>query len=211
MSRHLKGTFSACVILAVVLFPAWSASGALIDIGNVFLDPNKAGQKRMFLIDGTEQVRGLDFYAQVGDGGPGSPDGGTVGPKMSAVSLENGIFFGNNQGQFTLILGGGLPQLQAYGINTNTGTVLADGIIVEITFDTTGFSSGEWDLLFTGTEEGDTELYAAQGAPAINLTINNGKLTVVPEPSTLVLGSIGLLGIAAISAARRRRVGSAAA
>jgi hypothetical protein len=65
-------------------------------------------------------------------------------------------------------------------ISTNTGTVAANGLIATLTVDTSGFNigSGPFSLKLSGTPDGDSDF-----AP-IPVTITNGQLRIIPEPST---------------------------
>ena len=64
------------------------------------------------------------------------------------MSLQTGIFAGNNLGQVDLLsgLGGSAPQLVAFDILTNTGTVAADGTLAELNGNAPGFNGGTWSL-----------------------------------------------------------------
>ena len=64
-----------------------------------------------------------------------------------------------------------------------------------VTFDTTGFSTGRWDFLLTGTRGGNSTELLSPTAESLPLTITNGELVIVPEPSVtvLVLAGLGLI------------------
>ena len=83
------------------------------------------------------------------------------------------------------------PQLAAFGILTNTGTVAADGTLAKLIVDTTGFTGGTWSLNLR-SPAGDTTLLNAAGAP-INLLIEPGLITVIPEPANIVLAITALI------------------
>ena len=75
-------------------------------------------------------------------------------------------------------------------ISTQEVFVPADGVLVVLTIDTTGFQAGTWDLLLSGILGGHDTDFA--GVPA---NIINGTITVVPEPGTLSLLAAFALGL----------------
>ena len=209
MSNLPKKLLGACVLWAVLFVLPWTACGALIEVGQIDLLPNLPGQVRTLQISGVDQIAGMDFFAQVGDGGPElvvfDLPAGTDGPAMTDVDLESGIFLGNNTGQTDMLasLGGSIPQLVGFGISTTSGTVASLGDLVTFTFDTTGFTAGTWDFALKGTLAGDTTLYNAN-AGVIPLEVTPGLLKIVPEPASLLLVLCGL-GIGGVVWFRRRR------
>ena len=163
--------------LALCTFSINVAAGRLthaatIRIGNHSLLPNTANQMLLIAVAGGEQIAGSDF-ALIGDGGPESVrfglPAGTPAPRFvnpaADVSLQTGIFAGNNLGQVDLLsgLGGSAPQLVAFGVLTNTGTVAADGTLAELNVDTTGFNGGTWSLNLR-SPAGNTTLLNAAGS-----------------------------------------------
>ena len=188
--------------LLSVTLSAGVVSGATLDLGTIELQPNEAGQ-RVALPDVVglgEQVAGVNFSIQVADGGP-EAGGSIVGPKITAVDIVGAgtIFHGNNNGQS----GGGSLKPQIFeAVTTTSGgtTVEAHGTLAFVTFDTTGFNSGMFDLLMSMTRNGPTELLDTR--PANVLTVQDGMLLIVPEPSSVALGLLALIGF--LRFARRR-------
>ena len=131
-------------------------SGVLprITVGTHEFLPNMPNQTVQIHVTGGRPIEGLNFNAQIGDGGPAV--GGTAGPVITAVDLETGIFAGNNDGQVDL---GSIPQLAMYSITTSSGSVVADGLLATLTIDTTGFDIGEgpWVLALGNTLNGSTD------------------------------------------------------
>jgi hypothetical protein len=192
-----------------MVVPSLAAKGAVINVGIIELMPNQAGQWKDIWVEGGESVYALEFLAQVGQG--------SSGPKISNVDLLSGIFDGNNVGQDSLDLDlpdGMLPDY-VVGFTTQqediSRVVLANGILARVQFNTIGmFASPEsWDFLLTGVAAGatgagrNTALFD-DGQQEISLTITNGSLRIVPEPSSLLLALSGLGLASAVYAARRR-------
>jgi len=156
----------------------------LIVAGHHTLLPNQAGQEIEVLISGGHAVEGMNFYIQVGDGGPEAVDLGLIdppgidGPHVENVDLETGtIFESNNSGQFNPDTNETLPQLFGAFIVTNAATTTADGLLATVTIDTTGFTAGTWELRVSDTLAGDTEL------PFVGARFHNGSITIDPDPA----------------------------
>ena len=171
-------------LLAAALFTVASASGqGVINVGNYFLLPDTSGQLIELFVSGDQAVQGLNFNAQIGDGGPAA--GGTnSGPSISAVFLlEDTIFAGNNNGQHDP---GSFPQLAIRTVSTFNGTVRASGLLAKVVIDTTGFQQGTWTFALKNTLNGPTDF---AGRP---VTITDGTLSIIPEPGTSVIFLLGL-------------------
>jgi len=151
-----------------------------ISVGTHQLMPNTPNQTIELRVTGGQLVRGLNLNAQIGDGGPEL--GGTPGPAITGVDLENGtIFDGNNDGQNNLGLPGTpTPQLAMYSIIAHSADVAADGLLARLTIDTSGFHVGDgpWPLCLDDTLNGSTDF---AGSPAL---IADGSI-VVREPAGL--------------------------
>lgn len=182
-----------CVLAAVALSSMASAVAAapIINVGNHILQPDLAGQTVQIFVSGGDAVQGLNFNAQVADGGPGDAGGVIDGPNLTHADIITGtIFATNNSGE---VNPGSLPQIAIRTTTTNSGTVAAEGLLATLTVDTTGFLVGTWDLKLAGTLNGNTDF---AGVPA---AIVNGTITIVPEPHAL-----GLAGLATLGLMRRR-------
>ena len=162
----------------------------VIDVGDHLLLPNTPGQQIQIGVTSDILIEGCNLNAQIGDGGPEAS--GTPAPVITLVDLENGIFAGNNDGQWDL---GSIPQLAMYSINTNSGGVFADGLLVTLTIDTTGFTfPGSWPLQLQSTLNGSSD-FATMPAEIID-----GSITLVPEPATM-----SLIGLGGLTLLRRRK------
>jgi len=168
-----------------LLAVAWPAGAATIDVGTHILAPNTPGQKLTIFVSGGDEVQGGEFYFQVADGGPEA--GGSIdGPDITVADIfgdaSSGpltIFTLNNTGEAAP--GSLVPQFWTSGTTTASGTVSANGTLGVVTVDTTGFFSGSWELKVKDTLMGDSRF------PGVSTTVNNGRITIVPEPSTLLL------------------------
>jgi hypothetical protein len=149
---------------------------------------------------GGEQVQGTTFRVQVGTG-----DGSDGAPSMTAdigQTDPSTIFGTNNSG----INDGSIPQFIDLGTTTSAGTIAlspGDNLWGTITFDTTGLgASGPFPLIMVGTIGGDSGL--SPFLPDAGLLITNGSVTIVPEPSSVVLGLFAVAGFGAVAIRRRR-------
>jgi hypothetical protein len=204
--------------LIILLLTASLTQAASIDVGNHQLLPNTPNQKIALYVTGGDAIAAADLLIQIGDGGPERVNfppltAGTDAPGVPLpiglpnANLENptfgpdtGIFASTpNGGQFDG-LGGSIPQLIGLSILTDTGTVAANGLLATLMIDTTGFTSGTWDLMLKDTLAGNT-VFWSESANQVPLTIVNGSLTIVPEPTAIVLVLTASLGLFAL---RRR-------
>lgn len=206
----------------LTVFSLSAAKGSLaltITVDDIQLAPNTSGQVVVLSVSGGEAIGGVDFFAQVGDGGPEAVDlghpAGADAPGIANVDLTSGIFAGNNFGQGDLLVPGSVPQLIAFGVITNTGTVNATGTLAALEFDTTGFSADQaFEFRIDNTLEGSTTIYDDIGGE-LPLTINytsgdHSLITIVPEPVGWILLETGLtIFCFVLAAVRIRRKGTA--
>ena len=211
--------------MRLALLVLWAGAGAdgtaraalilSVDVGATALGPNAAGQTLDLFIDNTGdtalQAQGLTFRIQLDDG-----LGGGNAPVITLVDLVSGTPWAGHVGSvinqttqpefwdvrvLSDIFGGQYAQLDP-GSHTKLATV---------TFDTTGFTSGTWDLRladFTlNPDPGDTKYNLFGSGNEVFPTINNGMLSVVPEPVNVALGFFGgaCAGIGAWRWYRRRQ------
>ena len=122
-----------------------------IEIGDLFLRPNTANQQVPLYVHSGKHVSGANLYLQVGDGGPELSDygvaPGTAGPTITNVDLKTGTIFASVTDP--QIDQPGIPQVATTTIAISEAgqSVLADGVLATVTFDTTGFLEGTWDFL----------------------------------------------------------------
>jgi hypothetical protein len=157
--------------------------GPTIIVGNHTLLPNTAGQTIQIYVSGGQMVDGIDIDMQLGDGGPELTQlgltAGTDGPAITNIDSVTGTIFASssNAASFYSML----PQLASNytAIVSANGYVAADGLLMTVTIDTTGFTTGTWDLLLSGVlpfiEFGGGHATTFDGLP---IDITNGTITI---------------------------------
>lgn len=146
-----------------------------IVVGNHALLSNTAGQQIQLFVTGNDQVSGLNFNLQVADGGPGA-GGSILGPVITGVDLvsQPGMIFYQNS--TTVLNPGSAPRLAVRSFTTASGTVIAEGLVAIVTFDTTGIAGGTYPLKMSATVNGDSDF---AGVP---INIVNGTITLPTPP-----------------------------
>ncbi len=195
--------FKWIVVPCLVLIPMTAAPAAvIIDVGDHNLVPQTPGQQFSILVSGGDPVEGVDLLLQMGDGGSvlGGVDGSA--PRITGVTLIAGnmVFSSSNTGDVFP----DPPTDMFWQISTTTdvpaaSTVPAQGVLALVTVDTTGFRGGGVFTLKAGDIQasGGTFDSTFAGVPA---TINNGTITIVPEP-----GGVTIAGMAGLLLLRRRQ------
>ena len=201
-----KAVISGLVVLMLAAVPVFAAT---IDVGDHFLLPDTAGQTIEISItpgDPVEKVAGMNLFAQIADGGP--EVGGSVdGPVFTDADLLTGTIFGGDPLAAPIDIP--VPQVLvgAIALATSGTTIDADGLLVTLEVDTTGFNIGDgpWELKLANTLDpaGTQMLDGSVPSPqVIPVTIINGTI-YVPEPSTIVM-LLGVLAAFGLLAWRKR-------
>ena len=175
-----------------VLSAAATASAApIVDVGSHPLLGSTAGQTIQLWVTGDGNLAGLNLFVQVGDGGPelvgyGLP-AGTDGPSIAGVNLQpmGGIFTGRGAQTDS----NGIPQVVISTFDVTNGAVNANGLLVELTIDTTGFSSGSWPLMLKGVLP-----FSSLGGPYDTAGVGAGGQTVpfgITNGSIIIPGTTG--------------------
>jgi hypothetical protein len=205
MTMNTSKLFSiAAAATAALAFAGIASAAPIITVGAHNLLPNTPNQPVTISVSGGDAVQGVNFEVQVADGGPEAGaalgNGSHIdGPSIQSVDILTGTIFGpNNTGPGGA--GGVVPQFYEATTTTASSTVSANGLLATILLDTTGFTSGTFELRLANTVNGTTDF---SGVPA---TITNGSVSIVPEPGTLGLAGVG---IASGLLARRRRAARA--
>ena len=157
-----------------------------------------------------DQVTGLNLRVRLGDGmGP------MVEPtfSMTAAGGRGFEFAGTIWDELPTTMAGSVvndaPQyLQASVVfNAAAATVPAVGRIATIYIDTTGIEAGSFNLQLSMTGEiGLPTEFIQPGVGSVeplSVTIFDGKLNVVPEPTCAMLAVMGVLGLLQFRRVRR--------
>ncbi len=203
--------FTALAVLSCAL----SARAATIAVGNYDLLPNTPGQFiSLYVTDivpnagntaAPGNVNGIGLAVAIADGG--IRYGGTLGPKINSIDLDSGptVWVPPNSPP------GNIPSQEFYDgqiaykdvLNGSGFVNVTSGLLATVEVDTTGFSSGTFPLTLSGgavsENLGNTQFSGAFASTNIIYGYYNGaagQITVVPEPSSVSLAAIGLIGLA---------------
>jgi len=192
------------VVLALGLLlcvPAIAQAASSIVVGNHVLAVNTPGQVINLNVTGNDQIGGLDLFFTI--------NGGGVGPVVTAVDITSAgtIFAGNNTGIFVFAAPNNLPSTRP-AVSTTSAVgilpILANGLLASVTFDTTGIPAGVYSWSLTNHPLGATDLGTDLQDEFIYPNVTNGTLTIVPEPSSVVMGLFAAAGIGAVAIRKRR-------
>lgn len=214
--------FTAIAVLGLAI--GAQAAPVITPLGNYDLLPNTPGQKIPLYVTGILPNEGPTFpliagsvsgiYLAVAINEGGIAWGGTLGPKITSIDVDSGptIWVPPNSPSGHII-----PaeyndgQLSSIGLLTNDGWVnVSGGQIATLLIDTTGFDSGTYSLTLSGGTVanvlGDTDILGWYGDDVYDAFYTGpaGTITIVPEPTSMVLAAIGLMGLAAWGWRRKR-------
>jgi hypothetical protein len=119
---------------------------------------------------------------------------------MTGNAIGAGTLIENHNPQFD----GSVPPSFVHLGLTSDGVPIQQGanLLATLTFDTTGFGPGySTTLKLVDTVGGNTSILDRGGL----LTINNGSITIVPEPGGFALAGLSLLGMISLAYRRRKR------
>ena len=164
-----------------------------IDVGTTYLLPNTPNQTVGISAtsnDPNEKISGLNLNALLGDGNGGLPN-----PQFTAVDFTAGTVWTNAGTGFTTtpdplsdavdggsFLSGGV----ALGNGSTCALGVCDfaptGLIATLTIDTTGFTSGDFDLLLSSPGNFITS-FPITGTTSVTPVITNGKVVINTSPT----------------------------
>jgi len=189
MSLSFPSVLRSLVLqLTLLAATAGNLLAAQITVGQHSLRANQPDQWINVLVTGGDAVSGLDLFAQIGDGGPELAtfglSAGKAGPRISGAELVQGTIFQGVTDPPVNVSSPQLPQTAFYSIALigSKPTVPAQGTLVRLRLDTTGFYGGQWDLRLR-----DVLPYATFGGPhqtnfaGPTAVINNGSITIPIE------------------------------
>jgi hypothetical protein len=175
-------------VVAALCATSVAGAATTINVGSYLLLPNMPGQVIQIPVSGSDLAPGADLAVQIGDGGPelanyGLPPG-TPGPAIAQIDFGAGTIFSvSGAQQFTP--SGNIPQVWFTNIvlGNSPANVTANGMLANLTINTTGFSNGSFGLLLKNVVPvlSPPNGYSTDLTGQVpNLTINNGSITIIP-------------------------------
>lgn len=195
----MKRLFSVAFLLVLAAVSVAYAE-PMIQLGDVRLHPNTPDQTWRVMVSSSPaaQVDAMDFYVRIGNGQTPST---LPAPRISALDIlgtaeDPAIFYGHESDIFW-------AETHDYwagkSISLSSGNDDANGLLAAVTFDTTGVSSGVWDLALK--DPGGVEM--GFGMTSANIAGVGRLIVETPEPATAVMLLPVLFGLGSL--ARRRR------
>jgi hypothetical protein len=217
----MRAGIHACVLACVLCVSPLHAAVIHVIGGDHDLLPDTPGQVIDVLVQGDGEVQGLNFYVMVGNGMTDEV------PNITGVAGEPGVdiigsgtlFEGNNNEQQNDDQPADFRGFWGAGTTTSSGTVTpgtSGRILARVTINTEGFFSGSFDLFLQNIDylgsQYDTDFVGWGTDPDLDpewqnhfVTIDDGTLNIVPEPSSLLLMFFGVAGLGVVTVMRRRR------
>jgi len=200
MQRRLLTIFALAVVMCL---PITAMAVPTITAGNHVFQEGVGNVSFDILAGGGDGVQGVDLLVFTGTNGGDLTGNSPDAPTIVSVDVVGAgtIFQPNNTGQNNITVGTNIYQ---GGTTTGTGTVAADGVLAHVTIDITGWAIGVYPLWVSDANPlfGDGLLGSAYSQQITSAA--DGTITIVPEPSSIVLGLFAAAGMAAMVIRRRR-------
>jgi hypothetical protein len=138
--------------------------------------PDTPNQRVQIFSTQDVQITGLNLRVQLGDG-----TGAGVEPVFNGMDFTGSVF----EGAATTVSGGPVTDfeqfLQGSIVFNSTGqSASANGLLATLLIDTTGISTGDFELSFAGTEIGADSVFILPGGTEQSAGLTEGVLRVVP-------------------------------
>jgi hypothetical protein len=212
-TRRARGVL---FLLGMLCVPAVTLANSIV-VGNHNLQPNQAGQVVSLFMTGTDTYSNSDVGFLINGGVAGAPIithvFGDTTAAIPSANLAGSIWEGGQAGigvsfpDGTSTAGTGFQTIAAFATPGFTPST-ANGIYVTLTFSTIGVAPGVYSFSLTDHPTRPPELLLGVDENLepvlVPFDITNGTLTVVPEPTSLVLALFALAGLA-VAARRARR------
>jgi len=194
--------------LLLLAMPAIAMAHTTIDAGNWFLNPGDGAIQVIQVVafnDGDDNgLQGMNLNLVTGDSGP-NIGGVIVAPFITALDVTGpGTVFNPsfNPPAITIVP----DQVAQASVTTGAGTVPGTGVLAFVTVDISGLALGTYDFLVSGWAPIGFPGSDFAGSTGVTPSLIDGTITIVPEPSSVVMGLFAAAGLAAVVIRRRRRV-----
>lgn len=190
----MSKVLGAVVLVMCVTATTWASP--IINVGSHDLLPNEANQIIQVYVTGSDLVAGFNLKAQIGTSATVTDQ-----PVFQSISFTGGMWDVHPN----TTMGGpesGSEQYAAASVvfNNISDSVAANGLVVTMRVNTTGFNSGNFALSFANTDYGQDSEFLAPDGSSVAASITNGTIHITPEPAT-----VALLGLGGLALLRRKR------
>lgn len=182
-------------VVVVGALAATDAGAAVINVGSNTVPQNATSAQVNISVTGGDAVTGFNLAAVLGNGTAAGAE-----PTFTSVSFAGGTIW---DAAANTVTGGpvaGAPQdAQASVVFNSAGTsTAANGLLVKLFINTTGFAPGSTFPLRLGSNEiGNSTFIPSGTGGTVTPTIVNGTITVVPEPAVAGVAGLASLGLLA--------------